>query len=128
MNFEELSKKVGVELAVVIAQKNFPVGFWEKTTLKKCFSIYKKVSNGSELSKIALTKIMEKEGTFNEWLNIYRSVFLNYKGEELKEFALAKMIENKGTLNEWLAVYKSVLSDSELKRIALEYLQVIYNS
>ncbi|HUS48711.1 MAG TPA: hypothetical protein VMZ91_00970 [Candidatus Paceibacterota bacterium] len=128
MDFEELCEKVGVELAVVIAQKNFPVGFWEKITLNVCFSIYKRVSGNSELSKIALTKVMEKEGTFNEWLNIYRSVLLSYEGEKLKKFALAKMIKNKGTLNEWSEVYESVCSDSELKKAALEQLKLIYNS
>ena len=127
MNFEELSKKVGVELAVVIAQKNFPVGFWEKITLDVCFSIYKRVSHDSELSEIALAKVMEKEGIFSKWLNIYRSVLLSYKGEKLKKFALAKMIK-KGTLNEWAEVYESVCSDSELKKAALEQLQIVYKS
>jgi len=125
MDFKELRKKVGVEVAVVIAQKELPVGFWEEITLNECFSIYRKVPTDSELSKTALAKIIEKEGTFNEWFNIYKHACY---GSELKEVALAKMIKNKGTLSEWSEVYKSAPNDSELKKAAQKHLQAIYNS
>ena len=57
MDFKELIKKVGFELAVVIAQKNLPIGFWEELTFNECFSVYRKTPSGSELRKTALEQL-----------------------------------------------------------------------
>jgi ABC-type branched-subunit amino acid transport system substrate-binding protein len=125
MNFKQLCEEVGIEVAVVIAQKELPNDFWEKITLNECFSIYRKAPTDSELSKTVLAKIIEKEGIFNEWLNIYK---YSCYGSELRKVALAKMIKKKGTLYEWSEVYKSAPVDSELKKAALKQLQAIYTS
>jgi len=125
MNFEELRKKVGLGLAVVIAQKYLPVGFWEEITLDECFLIYRKISFGSEIAETVEVKMIEKEGTFNEWFQLYK--YASW-GSELRKAVLAKMIEKKGTLNEWSEVYDHSYNGSELKKAALEQLQKIYES
>lgn len=123
MKFEELVEKVNVEVAVVI-EENLPAGFWEKITLEKCFSIYKKVPYYSELAETILSKMMEKEGSFSEWFNIYNR---GSYGSEIRKVALGKMME-KGTLGEWSEVYKQAINESELSDTALKRLKEIYKS
>jgi hypothetical protein len=123
MKFKELIEKVDIEVAVIV-EENLPAGFWDEITLEKCSLIYEKVPYDSELAETILSKIMEKEGNFSEWFNVYKH---GSCGSEIRKFALGKMME-KGILVEWSKIYKQTLNENELKETSLKRLKEIYKS
>lgn len=122
LTFDQLSKEVGFDDAVVIYYHKLPESFLEKLTFKQWFGVCKAAALGSDIEMIAITRIFGlEETTFEQKLEVYMASLLSV--DSLKDIVLGKFSESKGTFKQWLAVYRVSLLDSDLRAVALTKLQ-----
>ena len=117
MVFDDLIKKVGFGLAVVICQKKLPDYFFNSLFFGQLLEVYKETYPDTPLQKKLLEKIAKKNEPFEVWLKTHGDT---RPGDPLEKMALEEMVEKAYHTEQMWAVCKRIFPNSPLKKTDLK--------